>query len=182
MANVGSLGGIKFNTSMRRVLTFHNYSRSGQAKFSTHDIIGKKSRLEYTGLDPEELTIEIQLMAGLRSKPEEELKKLRKMRDDGEVVSFIIGSKPVSQNKWVIQGLSEAVLYWGPKGKISYATVNVTLKEYIMSTVDSLGAGAATPWGETGGQIQSYRETMEEVNTELLDFLDDAEDELGVNL
>lgn len=180
MANVGSLGGIKFNTSMRRVLTFSEYQRSGQAKYATHDIIGQKSRLEYTGLDPEEITIEIQLMAQLKSRPEEQLAKLRKMRDDGEVISFIIGNKPVSQNKWIIKGLSEAVPHWGSRGKIAYATVQVTLTEYIVNSVDSISK--ATPWGDISSQVTDIREQVDAYETQALDFLDEAEDTLGVSL
>lgn len=182
MANVGSLGGIKFNTSMRRVLTFSEYQRSGQAKYATHEIIGKKGRLEYTGLDPEEITIEIQLMAQLNSQPETQLKKLRKMRDDGEVVSFIIGNKPVSQNKWIVKGLSEAVPHWGAGGKIAYASVQVTLTEYITSTVEALGASKSTPWGDVSNQIQEVRDQVDAYQTQALDFLDDVEDTLGVSL
>lgn len=180
MATVGSLGGIKFNTSMRRVLTFSEYQRSGQAKYATHEIIGQKSKFEYTGLDPEEITIEIQLMAQLNSKPEKQLAALRKMRDDGEVISFFIGNKPVSQNKWIIKGMSEAVPHWGHKGKIVYATVQVTLAEYIVNNTDSMSK--ATPWGNISEQIDEVREKVDTYQTQALDFLDDAEDTLGVSL
>ena len=39
MATVGSLGGITFNVSSRRVLTFDNYSRQGNIKSAEHGII-----------------------------------------------------------------------------------------------------------------------------------------------
>lgn len=182
MANVGSLGGIRFNTSMRRVLTFDNYRRSGVAKYATHEIIGEKSRLEYTGLEPEEITIDIQLMSSLGSKPEEQLKKLRKMRDDGEVVSFIIGTKPVSQNKWIIKNLGEAVPHWGNRGKMLFATVQVTLTEYVMNTTEITGDIQATPWSDVQNRIESVQEKIEEVSTGVLDFLDEVEDVTGVSL
>ena len=107
MATVGSLGGITFNVSSRRVLTFDNYSRQGNIKSAEHEIIAEKSNMEFTGLDPEEITFDIQLFSQLNVTPEKKLEVLRNMRDTGKVVSFILGNRPISQNKWMITGLSE---------------------------------------------------------------------------
>lgn len=112
MATVGSLGGITFNVSSRRVLTFDNYSRQGNIKSAEHEIIAEKSHMEFTGLEPEEITFDIQLFSQLNVTPEKKLEVLRNMRDTGQVVSFILGGSPVSQNKWMITALSEKPTYW----------------------------------------------------------------------
>lgn len=172
MATVGSLGGIVFNTSSRRILTFDNYSRKGTVKMATHEVIGQKSNLEYTGLEPEEITFEIKLPAQFHSRPEAVIEKLRRMKDEGQVVSFILGSKPVSQNKWVITDIGESVIHWGPKGKILYATVNITLKEYVITGL----VGSTAPWGTEMGQIKEYKDTIEQYKEDALDFMDKVDD------
>lgn len=70
MATVGSLGDITFNVSSRRVLTFDNYSRQGNAKTAEHEIIGEKSNMEYTGLEPDEISFDIELFSQLNVTPE----------------------------------------------------------------------------------------------------------------
>ena len=84
MATVGSLGGITFNVSSRRVLTFDNYSRQGNIKSAEHEIIAEKSNMEFTGLDPEEITFDIQLFSQLNVTPEKKLEVLSKYARYGE--------------------------------------------------------------------------------------------------
>ena len=153
MATVGSLGGITFNVSSRRVLTFDNYSRQGNIKSAEHEIIAEKSNMEFTGLEPEELSFDIQLFSQLNVTPEDKLETLRNMRDTGQIVSFILGSAPVSQNKWIITGLSEKPSYWKARGKIHVITVSVKLKEYRVDTnATDTTATSSTPWGNCQGR------------------------------
>ena len=123
MATVGSLGGITFNVSSRRVLTFDNYSR--------------------------------------------------------QVVSFILGNNPVSQNKWMITGLSEKPSYWKRRGKMHVATVSITLKEYRVDTNTIAETDASTPWGSIAAQVAEVKEKVSSYEQEALDVLDTVEDTVG---
>ncbi|WP_432642504.1 phage tail protein [Acidaminococcus sp.] len=179
MATVGSLGGITFNVSSRRVLTFDNYSRQGNIKLAEHEIIAEKSHMEFTGLEPEEITFDIQLFAQLNVTPEEKLETLRNIRDTGQVVSFILGSSPVSQNKWMISGLSEKPSYWKQRGKMHVVTVSVTLKEYRVDANAATETNASTPWGNIASQIAEVKEKASAYKQEALDVLDQVDDTVG---
>ena len=153
MATVGSLGSVTFNVSSRRVLTFDNYKRSGGASVTEHDIIASKSKLEFTGLKPEQITLDVQLVAQLSISPESILAKLRKMRDTGEVVNFLLGGAPVSNNKWLLTSLDETTVNWKRHGKFLVANASLTIQEYVIDEVAS--DSKSTPWGHivTGKQI-----------------------------
>lgn len=179
MATVGSLGGITFNVSSRRVLTFDNYSRQGNIKSAEHGIIAEKSNLEFTGLDPEEITFDIQLFSQLNITPEDKLKALRNIRDTGRVVSFILGSSPVSQNKWMITSLSEKTSYWKQRGKMHVVTVSVTLKEYRADPNAAIEINAGTPWGNVASQVSKVKEKVSAYKQEALDVLDQVDDTVG---
>ncbi|WP_288907297.1 phage tail protein [uncultured Megasphaera sp.] len=179
MATVGSLGGITFNVSSRRVLTFDNYSRQGNIKQAEHEIIAEKSNMEFTGLEPEEITFDIQLFSQLNVKPEDKLEALRNMRDTGQVVSFILGSSPVSQNKWMIVGLSEKPSYWKQRGKMHVVTVSVMLKEYRVDANTTSASRSGTPWENVLSQISEAQDTVSAYKQKDLDVLDQIDDTMG---
>ena len=179
MATVGSLGGITFNVSSRRVLTFDNYSRQGNIKSAEHEIIAEKSNMEFTGLDPEEITFDIQLFSQLNVTPEKNLEVLRNMRDTGKVVSFILGNRPVSQNKWMITGLSEKPSYWKQRGKMHVVTVSVALKEYRVDANAATETNTSMPWGNVASQVSEVKEKVSAYKQEALDVLDQVDDTVG---
>lgn len=179
MATVGSLGGITFNVSSRRVLTFDNYFRQGNIKSAEHEIIAEKSNMEFTGLDPEEITFDIQLFSQLNVTPEKKLEVLRNMRDTGKVVSFILGNRPISQNKWMITGLSEKPSYWKQRGKMHVVTVSVALKEYRVDANAATETNTSTPWGNVASQVSEVKEKVSAYKQEALDVLDQVDDTVG---
>lgn len=127
---VGFLGTTPFIASRWKVRTFDEYSRQGEARWQSHDIIGEKPLMEFIGPGLEEISFQMLLRQDLGVSPETELEKLRRLRDNGEVVPLIIGNKPVGDGFWVITSLSEQVPFWSRFGHAQSAQVTVTLKEY----------------------------------------------------
>lgn len=130
MAVVGSMGSILFTVSSNRVRTFTDFQRSGSAKMSTHDIIGKKGETEFSGLDPESISMTIKLRTTSGVSPNYELKRLRTMRDTGKVFPLILGGRKIGDNYWTLTALNEKVTYWTLRGNIQEVVVGVTLTEY----------------------------------------------------
>lgn len=73
---IGSYGDIVFEVSSERVKTFRDFQIQRSAKYSEHAIHGRKALLEFTGLSPASLSINIRLDAGLGLNPKEELNML----------------------------------------------------------------------------------------------------------
>lgn len=128
---VGYLGDIPFTVSRSFMRTFSEFNRNSTARWSKHDLIGQKPVLEFLGSDIEKISFKMLLRKDKGVTPEDELERLRQIRDTGEVFSLIIDDKPVSDNFWVIESLDESVAYWGKSGQMLSAEVSVTLQEYV---------------------------------------------------
>ena len=144
MADIGYMGDIPFTTSSRKVRTFFDYSRKGDPRLGTHDIIGGKSRVEFIAPPLETIDFTIKLSKGLGLNPLRELEDLREMRDTGAVFNLFIGGRPLSENKWIITSLGETVNYFDGKGEILSVDVNLSLEEYVESVEDVGGDSGGT--------------------------------------
>jgi|GEM_PF-2624266 len=122
-----------------KILTVDNFQRSGEGRWATHEIIGAKNKplKEFLGPGLEKITFSVFLSASLGITPETELEKLRKLRDSGVVCDFVLGSKPVTTNSWILTSLSEDHKIKDNKGQTVQAVVNVSLEEYAKGATTS---------------------------------------------
>ena len=127
---VGFLGGTPFVVSKNYVYTFDDYSRNSSARYTKHELIGKKPVLEFIGPDTEEISFKMKLRSDHGLSPRVELEKLRKYRDQGRVMPLILGGRVIGKTRWVIESLGEAVNYWSRTGQIMSCDVDIKLKEY----------------------------------------------------
>lgn len=127
---VGFLGTIPFIASRWKVRTFDEFGRQSDSRWQSHDIIGQKPLLEFVGPNLEEISFKMLLRKDLGVSPENEVQKLRKLRDEGTVVPLIIGNRPVGNGFWVITAVSEKHDFWSKFGNAQSIEVTVTLKEY----------------------------------------------------
>lgn len=127
---IGSFGDVVFEVSRDKVKTFDEFKRSGSARWASHEIINKKQVMEFLGPGIETITFSIYLSSGLGVNPEEELKKIRKMRDEGTPKPLIIADNMVGENNWVLKSLDESSSKFDSKGNALVVVVNLTLDEY----------------------------------------------------
>lgn len=133
---IGSLGDVVFETSTQKVRTFDDLSREGSSRWGTHEILHQKPLSEFVGPGQEDIRFTIRLDAGLGVNPSEELEKLRKMRDTGEVTYLIIGGETVTTNYWYIESIKERQKNFTGRGILTLAVVELSLKEYRRLEVD----------------------------------------------
>lgn len=129
---IGSYGDIIFEVSDKKAQTFKDFERSGSARWNDHEIIGMKSKSEFSGPGLDDLSITILLKAELGVNPIKQIEKLRAMKDGGKVAPFIVGDKPISKNYWSIQQMSESHKVIDSKGNTMSAEVSLSLKEYVI--------------------------------------------------
>lgn len=128
---VGSLGEVPFIVARGLVRTFSDYNREGSGRWAKHDLIGQKPVLEYLGEDIEKISFKMLLRADHGLNPENEVKKLRKMRDNGEVMVLILADKPVGNNSWIIESIGENVTFWDAFGNARSISIDISLQEYV---------------------------------------------------
>lgn len=128
---IGALGDIAFEASVFKILTFDKLKRTGKGRWTEHNIIGEKPKLEFLGPSLEEINLDIHLNSLFNVIPEDELQRLRHYRDTGEVLTFVLGNKVVGKGKYVIMGVDETHTAYSHKGKLIKADASISLKEYV---------------------------------------------------
>ena len=123
----GLFGKVPFVSSSAIVYTFKDLSVSRSARWATHEIIGKKPKLEYIGPGLTEVSFNIQLNSSLGTPPLVALIMLKKMLGKKQPERLLIG--PDYLGKFVIESISEGRKYHNNFGICVSAEVGITLKE-----------------------------------------------------
>lgn len=127
---VGYMGNIIFVSSELWFLSPKEISRSGSPRWETHNLMMKKPVSEFGGEGLEKISFKLDLVDYLGVNVQDQLAELRLMRDNGVVFPLVLGGKPVIDNYWYISEMSEEGIYTNGLGKITRATVDITLIEY----------------------------------------------------
>ncbi|MCP4747307.1 MAG: phage tail protein [Desulfobacteraceae bacterium] len=125
--SIATYGDVVFLTSANLVRTWSTFSRKGQAKIAVHDVIGQKEVLEYLGPGIDQIEISAKFNADLGVHPEQEINRLRQLRDAGVSQKLIVGEKPVGN--FIIENIDEEWTRVDNKGLLLAASVSLTLKE-----------------------------------------------------
>lgn len=128
---IASLGDIVFQVSTDKTKTFDELERTASARLASHDVIGGKPYTEFVGPGCETITFEMILSVSLKIEPEEEIKDLRKLRDTGEAVLFVLDGVPQGDGMWVVESITESYRYVDNRGRPGVILASVGLREYL---------------------------------------------------
>ena len=132
------------------MITPTNYGRESSARWAEHNLLLRKPVSQFGGPGLEKLSFDIILDSDHGIGPEQQLKKLRKMRDTGAVFPLVIGGRPVTQNYWRLDSLKEGNCYWTPTGQLQQCIVSLQLTEYEEGSRTEANA-IVTNYGENNG-------------------------------
>lgn len=131
MAMVGCLGEIAFQVSDEIVKTIRDMQWSGSVRFSTHQRHLQNALTEFTGVNPDKMSFDIDLMEELGADPMVEMVKLWEYERAGEAVPLVIGEKAYGKYRWTILSHKMKAKHHDYKGNVSCVTVSVELQEYL---------------------------------------------------
>lgn len=136
MAVIGYMGessskGIVFQVSDQMVRTLENFKWSGSVRYSIHNRHNYHALTEYTGMDPDKITFDMQLLAEHGVNPMDEVKRLWKYEREGIAVALTIGTHNYGKYRWNIVSHEMVTKYTDKHGDIAGAVVSVTLQEYL---------------------------------------------------
>ena len=94
---IGSFGNIIFETSDEKILTPSSLSRTGGAVWADHAMLYKKPKREFMHSENRGVELNLKLRASLGVKPEESIKELYKIMENGRKYPLVIGGKPLSR-------------------------------------------------------------------------------------
>ena len=128
---VGQWGSdIKFSVNSEKQLSLRDMKRTSSARWASHNIIGKRPKMEFLGPDMDEVTLEVVLSAEMGVRPRSEMAKFRSACKKGEAHYLYINGKKVCKNKMAIKAVSESWDEIWSQGELVRAVVAVTFSEY----------------------------------------------------
>lgn len=130
MATIAKWGDITFRVSSEQVFSFRKMKRSYSARWATHNIPGKRPKMEFQGANMDEMSIEVILDAELGVKPRAAMKKFRAAAKKGKVHYFYVGGKKVVARKMYISAGTENWNEIWNGGELVRATATLTFNEY----------------------------------------------------
>lgn len=131
MAVIGALGKLSFKVSEAQVRTFSNFQWSGAARYGTHQRHGGNALTEFTGLDADQISLDLTFNAQLGTSPISEIWQLWNWQRKGITLPLTIGSHAYGRYRWTIVSLAIKAEYWDKYGEIYHSVVTVKLQEYL---------------------------------------------------
>ena len=154
---------IWFEVSSDKQLTFRNFNKTHSARWSDHEVIGKKPLSEFGGPDLVSLTMSCTFSVSMNVNPREIMTALEKALENGTVDYLYIKERKIGSYKMKLENISEAYDVVLINGAIAKATVDLTFSEYVTKSYKhgKKVAGTKVPWeflvGEkptfTGGKV-----------------------------
>ncbi len=130
---VGVLGDIVFQVSSNVVQTFDNLQWSGSARYGEHERHLTNALTEFTGLDPDKMSFDMDLSVYLGVDPMAELVKIWTYERSGKPLSLVVGERTYGKYKWTIKSHKIKMKTYDKRGNVTGASVSVELLEYLKS-------------------------------------------------
>lgn len=128
---VGCLGEVEFSVSADLVKTLDNFAWKSSARYGQHERHGMKSLPEFTGLDADTVTFDVELAEAFGvANVQKEINRLMKYLRDGEVLPLVIGSKSYGVYRWVLTNITVKNKVTDGAGRLIDASVSLSLLEY----------------------------------------------------
>ena len=127
MAQTGSFGDIIFEVSANLVKTWGNLRSRKKAQYAVHELALGKAKLEFTGVELQEIDFEVRLDARWVN-PDRESKNLHEALEDAEPRILMLGSKPLGE--YVLRDITEQGVRTDYMGRTMVSRLNLKFKEY----------------------------------------------------
>jgi hypothetical protein len=130
---VGVLGDIVFQVSSNVIKTLDNLQWSGSARYGEHSRHLTNALTEFTGIDPDTMSFDMELSVYLGVDPMAELVKIWTYERSGKPLSLVVGERAYGKYKWTIKSHKIKMRTYDKKGNVTGASVSVDLLEYLKS-------------------------------------------------
>jgi len=130
---VGVLGDIVFQVSSKVIKTFDNLQWSGSARYSEHNRHLTNTLTEFTGIDPDTMSFDMEISAYLGVDPMTELVKIWTYERSGKPLTFVVGEKAYGKYKWTIKSHKIKMKTYDKRGNVTSVSVSINLLEYLKS-------------------------------------------------
>lgn len=127
----GYFMGIYFQVNDRRILTPSNLSGQHGSDWATHNMIGGRGKSQWVGPKLRTYTFDLLLRAQDGIDPWEVLRAFQRAAEDHKADYFIIGNKPLSDNRFKITALTDSEHKILSNNVLVECKLNMTIEEYV---------------------------------------------------
>jgi len=126
---IGSFGGLVFEVSEERILSFETLSRSVSARVETHEIGGRQGIVEFVGPGDDSITLDMSFSRQRGVDPKTEVDRLIGYCKTGQRFPLLIGGEPMggAGALWIPRDVSEERSVVSPRGVTIRSRVSVSL-------------------------------------------------------
>lgn len=128
---IGYFGPIHFESSTKKVKTFKDLSRKNATRWGEHSSLQRKPVMEFVGKGIDEISFTLFWRIEDNVYPEKEIKPLKDAMQEGKVLAFFLGSRPVGSGKYVVTQIDDSAKRIDNKGNLLAVEYQVTAKEYV---------------------------------------------------
>ncbi|MCI1478124.1 MAG: phage tail protein [Clostridium beijerinckii] len=133
--SLGSFSSKVFEVSQNKIYTFDEYSREISLNAEDQDVDGDKPSTYIKGINLEQVSFNIKLIQSSSIDVEAEINDWKNICEAGDPYMLFIGDNPVSNNKYLLTGISLSDNSYTAKGKQNKSTLKLTFKEYVRAGV-----------------------------------------------
>ena len=126
---IGSLGEILFYVTDSQVQTIKEATWKVKATYATHKMHGTRSKLEFTGLEPQELEFPLTVTAFLGVDPLVVIEDLNMLVESHQIVQFMLGNDVIGTS-WVVTEVSHKINQFWKDGTVLGAELSIRIREY----------------------------------------------------
>lgn len=133
--SMGSFGSKTFEVSQDRIYTFDDYTRDISLNVEDQEVDGSKPSTYIKGINLEPVSFNVKLMQSNSINVEAEIEDWKNICENKVPYMLFMGDKPVSNNKFLLTGVSltDNVYMYG--GILIKSTMKLTFKEYVRAGV-----------------------------------------------
>jgi phage protein U len=123
-------GGLQFETSDSRILTYTGMQQTRSSRWQSHEIIAKGTKREYLGESTPSLSFAIHLSAAAGVSPQKEAEKWMQAAEAGRTGYLVIGGTVIGGRRWSVTKVTEIRLASLEDGRPISADLTVSMEGY----------------------------------------------------
>lgn len=133
--SLGSFSSKTFEVSQNKIYTFDEYSREIALNVEDQEVDGDKPSTYIKGTNLEQISLNIKLIQSSSINVETEINDWKSICEAATPYMLFIGNNPVSNNKYLLTGVSLSDNNYSIKGDQVKSTLKLTFKEYVRAGV-----------------------------------------------
>lgn len=141
---IASFQGKTFSVSSSKVYTIDGLEWSGSLNLESQEKIKSKPSTYIKGQGLDTMSFDVPLRADLKVDVRKEIEAWEAIREKASPAFFVLGTKPLGRNKWLLKSVATTETQIDHKGRLIGARMKLSFEEYVRAGSEQKAASTAT--------------------------------------